>query len=121
MRLVAAVIDRKDLSGDEAKALLRVLGEYSQALDLLDDYDHQRVGVPDVTSQAVHMLSYEEATRVIGRLRDQFGDSALFGVEKDKWHARGRSQVRTLRGGEGAGDTLRSERNRCPPRRLPIC
>lgn len=100
VRLVAGVIDRKDLSGDEAKALLRVLGEYSHALDLLDDYDHQRVGAPDVTSQVVHMLSYEEATRVIGRLRDRFGESALFGVEKDKGLASALGAVMQTFGGE---------------------
>ena len=43
VRLIADTAKRRDLSGDEAKALLRVVGEYSQHLDLLDDYDHQRV------------------------------------------------------------------------------
>jgi death-on-curing family protein len=100
VRLVAGVIDRKDLSGDEAKALLRVLGEYSHALDLLDDYDHQRVGAPDITSPVVHMLSYEEATRVIGRLRDRFGESVLFGVEKDKGLASALGAVMQTFGGE---------------------
>jgi death-on-curing family protein len=100
VRLVAGVIDRKDLSGDEAKALLRVLGEYSHALDLLDDYDHQRVGAPDITSPVVHMLSYEEATRVIGRLRERFGESTLFGVEKDKGLASALGAVMQTFGGE---------------------
>ncbi len=59
VRLIADVVERKDLSGDEATALLRVVGEYSRALDLLDDYDHQRVRVPDASGKTVHMMSYE--------------------------------------------------------------
>jgi hypothetical protein len=43
VRLIAGVVDRRDLTGDEAKALLAVVGQYSFALDLLDDYDHQRL------------------------------------------------------------------------------
>jgi death-on-curing family protein len=84
VRLIACMVDRRDLSGDEAKALLRVVGEYSYALDLLDDYDHQRVKAPDTSSTVVHMLSYEEALRLIVMLRDRFGGSPLFGAEKDK-------------------------------------
>lgn len=83
VRLIANMVERRDLSGDEAKALLRVVGEYSYALDLLDDYDYQRVKPPNKTSQVVHMLSYEEALRLIFLLRERFGGSALFGMEKD--------------------------------------
>ena len=43
VRLIADTAQRHDLSGDEAKALLRVVEEYRRALSLLDDYDHQRV------------------------------------------------------------------------------
>jgi death-on-curing family protein len=84
VRLIANVVERRDLSGDEAKALLRVVGEYSHALELLDDYDHQRVELPHTTGKVVHMLSYEEALRVINLLRKRFGSTGLFGVEKDK-------------------------------------
>lgn len=84
VRLIAAVADRQDLSGDEAKALLRVVGEYRFALDLLDDYDYQRVGVPPAGEKAVHSLSYPEALRIVGQLRERFGGSALFGLQKDE-------------------------------------
>ena len=82
--MVAGIVERKDLSGDEAKALLRVVGEYSRALDLLDDYDHQRLTAPVAAGKVVHMLTYEEALRIVQRLRERFSDSALFGMEKDK-------------------------------------
>ena len=83
VRLVAGMVDRRDLSGDEAKALLRVVGEYSLALDLLDDYDHQRVRAPETGGKAIHLVSHEEAVRIVAQLRERFGASGLFGVEKD--------------------------------------
>ena len=84
VRLIAGVADRRDLSGDEAKALLQVVGEYRFALDLLDDYDYQRVAVPPVGKNAVRTLSYAEALRIVERLRERFGGSALFGRQKDE-------------------------------------
>jgi hypothetical protein len=36
VRLIADTAQRRDLSGDEAKALLAVVGDYNQALELLD-------------------------------------------------------------------------------------
>ena len=83
VRLIADVVDRQDLSGDEAASLLRVVGEYSCALDLLDDYDHQRIRKPDTSNKSVYMLTVEEARRIVEKLRERFGESSLFGIEKD--------------------------------------
>lgn len=84
VRLIADVVERRDLSGDEAAALLRVVGGYSRALDLLDDYDHQRISKPECTQAAVYMLTIDDARRIVDRLRERFGASGLFGIEKDK-------------------------------------
>ncbi|MEO8327637.1 MAG: RhuM family protein [Nitrospirota bacterium] len=84
VRLVATMAERRDLSGDEATALLRVVGEYSRALDLLDDYDHQRVPALRAESQARYALTYKEAIGIVDRLRERFGGSTLFGQEKDE-------------------------------------
>ncbi len=71
-------------TSDEAKALLRVVTDYTYALDLLDDYDHQRIPKPPVHKRRADPLSYEEARWVIERLGDKFGASSLFGKEKDR-------------------------------------
>lgn len=84
VRLVADTAARRDLSGDEAQALLAVVGQYHRALDLLDDYDHQRITRPAAAGQVTHLLGYEEALRVVARLRERFAASAVFGIEKDK-------------------------------------
>ena len=83
VRLIAEVAERRDLSGDEAKAILRVVSDYSYALDLLDDYDHQRVSLRRVSRGRVKPVGYEEALRLVESLRMKFGGSDLFGREKD--------------------------------------
>lgn len=39
---IANRIDDK-LEGNDAKEILKVIGEYTKALDLLDDYDHKNI------------------------------------------------------------------------------
>lgn len=64
-----------------APQILEIVKSYAPALDLLDDYDHQRLVRPD-GSAGVYMLSYEECRDLIGSLRFA-GESDIFGVEKD--------------------------------------
>jgi prophage maintenance system killer protein len=84
VRLIGEVAERRDLSGDEAKALLRVVNDYSYALDLLDDYDHQRVSTPDLSKARVKAITYAETLRIVEQLRGQFKAGELFGREKDQ-------------------------------------
>lgn len=65
----------------EARQVLDIVQSYTAALDLLDDYDHQRVSRPK-GGKSTYVLSYGECMEVIRSMR--FGDeSDLFGVEKD--------------------------------------
>ena len=84
LRLASDISKRKLLSGDEATALLQTISEYSYALDMLDDYDHQRVAVRKTSKRKAKSVSYDEAIRIIEQMRIKFGDSAVFGKEKDK-------------------------------------
>ena len=64
------------------RQVLDIVQSYTVALDLLDDYDHQRIPMPE-GGGATHVLTYEECRAVIDGMR--FGDeSSLFGVEKDE-------------------------------------
>lgn len=63
IRVVARVVDRRRLSGDEATALLGVVSDYSFALKLLDDYDHSRVPKVTVRPRKAVPVSLEEARR----------------------------------------------------------
>ena len=66
----------------ETCQVLDIVQSYTLALDLLDDYDHQRLSMPegDVTT---YILDYDECRWVIDGMRFG-GESDLFGVEKDE-------------------------------------
>ena len=65
----------------DSKQVLSVIEKYSNALDLLDYYDHQNMTRPK-GNETTYVLQYEECMEVIQSMR--FGDeSDLFGKEKD--------------------------------------
>ena len=71
------------LSNDETDALFNVVTDYTYALDTLDSYDYQRLTVSNTTSEAPFHATYENAMQAILSLKERFGESALFGNEKD--------------------------------------
>ena len=71
------------LSNDETTALFNVVTDYTYALDTLDSYDYQRLTVSDTTSEAAFHATYDNAMQAIRSLKERFGESALFGNEKD--------------------------------------
>ena len=95
VQLQGEIAASQELSADQSNALLRILGDYARALDVLDQYDHQRLRVARETVAATsgYELTYEEALLTVGALREQFGGSELFGREKDRSFE---SSVRTI-------------------------
>lgn len=77
---VIRVMKRVENSLD-TKQVLTVVEKYSQALELLDAYDHQNISRP-TGRKATYVLTYEECRIIIDSMK--FGDSSsLFGNEKD--------------------------------------
>ena len=77
---VIRVMKRVENSLD-TKQVLTVVERYSQALELLDAYDHQNMKRPE-GNKTTYVLTYEECRKVIDSMK--FGDtSSLFGNEKD--------------------------------------
>ena len=65
----------------EEKEVLNVIEAYSNALTLLDDYDHGTIPKPDGIASIYH-LTYEECRELIDSMR--YGNfSDVFGVEKE--------------------------------------
>lgn len=63
-------------------SLVNVISEYTKALDLLDNYDHQCVLKPN-GRKTVYRLEYDECRKIIDSMK--FADtSSVFGVEKEK-------------------------------------
>ncbi|MBQ6269738.1 MAG: virulence protein RhuM/Fic/DOC family protein [Bacteroidetes bacterium] len=78
---IANRIDKR-LEGDDAKEILKVIGGYSKALDLLDDYDHRTLKkIKGNTDE--RMIKYEDCLEIIEKLRFN-QESSLFAVERDR-------------------------------------
>lgn len=84
VNLLHNVLESKELSSDEATGLLRVVTDYSYALDILDKYDHQQLRIEGTTSTSLFKIDYVNARKAIIDLKDKFGGSSLFGNEKDQ-------------------------------------
>ncbi len=83
VKLLGNVIGSKVLSTDEATGLLKIITDYTYALDILDQYDHQILEIHGTTSRALFEITYKAAMGAIKSLKDKFGGSTLFGNEKD--------------------------------------
>ena len=78
---IANRIDER-LEGNDAKEILKVIGEYSKALDLLDDYDHRTLTKPKGNTDE-RKIEYNDCIEVINKLRFN-QESSLFAVERDE-------------------------------------
>jgi len=86
VKLLSNVIQNKEikLSADEAKGLLKVITDYTYALNTLDKYDYQSLAIEETTEKSQFRATYENATEAIDTLRKKFGSNHLFGNEKDQ-------------------------------------
>ena len=75
---------QEKLTSDEATSLVEVVSDYTYALDTLDDYDYQKLGIRKVTKHARFKATYKNAMEAIRSLKKKFGSSSLFGHEKDQ-------------------------------------
>ncbi|WP_336154524.1 Fic family protein [Fusobacterium polymorphum] len=65
-----------------------IIQEYSKALELLDNYDHQVVIKPEGLKKDTYQLTYEECRELIASM--SFGlSSTIFGHEKSKGALKG--------------------------------
>lgn len=84
MKLLGSVMENQTLGADEATGLLKVVTDYTYALDVLDRYDHQRLQIEGISTKDLFQITYSAAMEAIQGLKNKFGGSALFGNEKDE-------------------------------------
>ena len=78
---IANRIDNQ-LEADEIKNVLKVIGKYTKALDLLDSYDYRTIKKIKGTD-SLKQIKYEDCKLIIGNLK--FNEkSNLFAVERDR-------------------------------------
>ena len=78
---IAGRIDTK-LKGSEAQEIIKVINNYKDALNLLDDYDHNRISKPRGTINN-SKINYEDCMNIVNKLKFN-NDSDLFALERDK-------------------------------------
>lgn len=88
LNLLGRVAEGRDLSGDEASGLLKVITDYSYALSLLDQYDHQQLQIRNTSGRGHFIITYKEAREAIDKLGEYYRTArqfaGLFGIEKDE-------------------------------------
>lgn len=78
---IANRIDER-LEGNDAKEILKVIGDYSKALNLLDDYDHKTLKKIEGNIDE-RKIEYKDCIEVINKLRFN-EESSLFAIERDQ-------------------------------------
>ncbi len=67
-----------EIDGSE---VLQAVNQYTQALTLLDQYDHQSLEKPE-GNEPIYRITYEECRKMVDSMEDSF-KSDVFGVEKE--------------------------------------
>lgn len=79
---IASRID-DELTNDNAKTIIKVINDYSKALNLLDDFDYSKINKPKKLATSNIKITYEECIEVINKL--SFNDnSPLFALERNR-------------------------------------
>jgi len=83
IKILGTTLKLKELTNDESKGLLKIISDYSYALEILDQYDYQTLVIENTSGKEVYQLTYEEAIKQIELVKETYGNSELFGHEKD--------------------------------------
>lgn len=84
----------------EYEGLFSVISDYVYALDTLDRYDYQSLGISQTTREEPFRATYENAMEAINALKEKFGGSQWFANEKDDSFKSSIGQIYQTFGGE---------------------
>mgnify|MGYP000100086174 CR=1 FL=1 len=83
IKILGNALEYKELSSDESKGLLKIISDYSYALEILDRYDYNTLKIENTSGKEIYRLTYKEAIEKINLVKKTYGNSDLFGQEKD--------------------------------------
>ena len=83
IKILGNALEYKELTKVESKGLLKIISDYSYALEILDKYDYQTLEIEGTSGKEIYRLTYEEAKQQIELVKKTYGNSDLFGQEKD--------------------------------------
>ena len=79
---IASRITKDELKDTDASELLKTINKYSNALNLLDDYDHRKLVKPKGT-KSDEIITYDNCIDLIGLLKFN-EESDIFALERNK-------------------------------------
>ena len=71
-----------EMENNDAKEIIRVINNYANALNLLDDYDHRNITKPSGNSNN-NIITYEECMSLVNKLKFN-NNSNIFALERNK-------------------------------------
>lgn len=83
VKILGNILNQKTLTQDEGSGLLRIISDYAYALEILDQYDYQKLEIKNTSGRETYQITYEEAITQIKIAKQAHGNSELFGREKD--------------------------------------
>ena len=95
-----AITLQQKVTAGEYEGLFSVISDYVYALDTLDRYDYQSLGISQTTREEPFRATYENAMEAINALKEKFGGSQWFANEKDDSFKSSVGQIYQTFGGE---------------------
>lgn len=71
-----------EMKNNDAKEIIRVINNYANALNLLDDYDHRNITKPSGNSNN-NIITYEKCMSLVNKLKFN-NNSNIFALERNK-------------------------------------
>jgi prophage maintenance system killer protein len=84
IELFKRVVDNYQLEKNELSGIIKIISDYTYALDILDQYDHQRIKTEKLERNEKYRITLDDSMFLIKNLKKKFGGSSLFGKEKDE-------------------------------------
>ena len=89
-----------ELSNTDSHELIKVVTDYTYALNTLDRYDYEQLSIERTTPETKFQATYDNAMLAIKHLKEKFGESRWFGNEKDDSFKSSIGQIYQTFGGE---------------------
>jgi prophage maintenance system killer protein len=83
LEIFSKVAESYQLKQDEFSGIIKVVKDYTYALDILDNYDNKKLIISGTNKNKSFIVTYESTKKVINKMKEKFGGPSLFGKEKD--------------------------------------
>lgn len=76
VNLLSQTAESLSLTSDEAQGIIKIISDYTHALDILDGYDYNNLKISYTSDKEKYKLNIKDALKFVDSLRLKFGTSA---------------------------------------------